>query len=190
MTKVGIRYWRDTGKIVPAKNEVRFDQAKTHRLPELQVDAATQDGADAVAGRHVFGTEAVQPQHRMRKHIDVLAAPHQARSDGDRALRGLVLKVSSHVDRQSPPLVKVVGARYSVTNRHAGELGGDGWRRRLEWRVRTHGHSAARVEPLIADKQIYFRGRFLRAQQRRQQQHNNSQNQRADRASPASLGTK
>src|ERR1700689_1288447 len=150
-------------------NVVAFDYAQGDEVGQRHVNAAAEDGADAVIRGKSGRAQLVPANQGMHEEVGVIAAEHKAGTDGQGlfigtfAICGPVLavvtfhgkkpaEIASHGCADAPGRVRKILADGSVVASERGR------------------HSAAGMSPLIAGEDVIFRnGLILRESGKRQE---------------------
>src|SRR5690242_9264413 len=159
---------------------VGFNQAEAQRLPQLQINTAAEDRSNSVARSQSLRRQPVVPEQGMSKQVHVVAAKHQARTDGSCRLIGDLVVVPAEVAFQSPVTVKVVCDRTAPSLRNAMQV----LHRRVEG-ISRNGYVSTWIQPLIPDEHIRLRRLAVLSQRRQSEESRHQKQQQAAGPNPA-----
>src|SRR5439155_9050236 len=97
-TQIGVGGGYDIRIMKRSPHVVSFERPPIDPMPQLYVQAAAEDGAEAVARIQRPSLELIQPQHCMSKKVDSFISPHDPRTDRQSGLVADVMPVSARVD--------------------------------------------------------------------------------------------
>src|SRR5271165_239980 len=125
--------------------------------PQTEIHAAAENRAQPVAGVDVGVSQPVQAHQRVNEEGRAFAAKGQARADRCGIDGSVVVLVDAVVGFESQVTGEVVIHAGATALSDVAHLHSDRRIEGLEWR----GHSDAWMQPLIAEEEFYFRGRFV-----------------------------
>src|ERR1700757_3772221 len=146
--------WRNAGiagEVLLCPLPVCFDEPDIEMPVHGQINTAAQDRSQPVLRAEVRGVEMVESQQRMREQVDSFASPRKAGTDRVSAEIVPAFVIRTEVAFEREIRMEVVSEREAEPLRHTREL-----ERHNPARPVTLRNVPARIEPLIASKQVGF----------------------------------